>query len=119
MIAVKDTELFSERDWTRLKEQLDLPPRQAEVLRRVMGGLSDKQIAYATGISVNTVRTHMSRLFSKFGARDRVELIVYMFGHLQKHPRLQNPAPAPGTSVGSIRYPAARGANSRSAGSER
>ena len=84
MAVTKYTELFSEQDWTRLKEQNSLPPRQAEVLRCVLGGMSDKQIAGATGISVNTVRTHMSRLFTKFSSNDRVELILSMFGQLRK-----------------------------------
>ena len=84
-MVTKHVELFSELDWTRLKEELDLPPRQAEILRCVLDGMSDKQIAKAVGISFGTVRVHLSRLFDKFGSQDRVELILYMFGHLRRY----------------------------------
>ena len=85
MAVTSYTQLFSEQDWARLKEELGLPPRQAEVLRCVLDGMSDKQVAFTTGISVNTVRSHLRRLFDKFGSNDRVELIVYMFGYLRKY----------------------------------
>jgi DNA-binding NarL/FixJ family response regulator len=85
MAVTNYTQLFSEQDWTRLKEELGLPPRQAEVLRCVLDGMSDKQIAGATGIAVSTVRTHLRYLFEKFGSNDRVELILYMFGYLRKY----------------------------------
>ncbi len=84
MIATKGIGLFSEQEWTRIKEHLGLPPRQAEILKCVMGGMSDKQVAGVTGISVNTVRTHMTRLFRKFGSNDRVELIISIFGYLRE-----------------------------------
>ena len=84
-MVTQHVELFSELDWTRLKEELDLPPRQAEILRCVLDGMSDKQIAKAVGISFGTVRVHLSRLFDKFGSQDRVELILYMFGHLRRY----------------------------------
>jgi DNA-binding NarL/FixJ family response regulator len=85
MMVTQHAELFSEQDWTRLKEEPDLPPRQAEILRYVFDGMSDKQIARAIGISFGTVRVHLSRLFDKFGSQDRVELILYMFGHLRRY----------------------------------
>jgi DNA-binding CsgD family transcriptional regulator len=85
MIVTKDIRSFSEQEWARIREHLGLPPRQAEILKCVMEGMSDKQVARATAISVNTVRTHMTRLFRKFGANDRVELIISMFGYLREH----------------------------------
>jgi DNA-binding CsgD family transcriptional regulator len=108
MIVTKGIGLFPEQEWTRIKEHLGLPPRQAEILRCVMGGMSDKQVARATGISVNTVRTHMTRLFRKFGANDRVELIICMFGYLRENPPHDNPASASGAAAPEIVCPAAR-----------
>ena len=108
MVVAKYAQLFSEEDWTRLKEDLGLPPRQAEVLRCVLRGMGDKQVAAATGISVNTVRSHMSRLFVKFGSNDRVELIIFMFGHLrQYHPQGER-MPGSGTPAPAVAYPSAR-----------
>ena len=108
MAVTKYTQLFPEQDWTRLKEDLGLPPRQAEVLRCVLGGMSDKQIAGATGLSVNTVRTHMSRLFGKFGSNDRVELILHMFGYLRQDHLQDDLVPASGTSAPEAVRPSAR-----------
>jgi len=108
MIVTKDIGLFSEKEWTRIKERLGLPPRQAEILKCIMGGMSDKQVAVATGISVNTVRTHMSRLFRKFHSNDRVELIISMFGYLREcHPQ-DDPAPISGTVARETAYPLVR-----------
>jgi DNA-binding CsgD family transcriptional regulator len=85
MVVTKYTELLSESEWTHLKENLGLPPRQGEVLRCVLGGMADKQTARTTGISVNSVRNHMTRLFRKFGVNDRVELILWVFGHVKEY----------------------------------
>jgi DNA-binding CsgD family transcriptional regulator len=102
MIVTKDLGLFSDQEWTRIKERLGLPPRQAEILKCVMGGMSDKQVAVTTGISVNTVRTHMTRLFRKFDSNDRVELIISMFGYLRECRPQDDPAPDSGTAAHEI-----------------
>ncbi len=97
MAVTRHTELFSEQDWARLKEELGLPPRQAEVLRCVLRGMADKQIAGTTGISLNTVRSRLRRMFEKFGSNNRVELILCMFGYLRKYHQQEGFAGASGT----------------------
>ena len=79
MTLTTHTPLFTEQEWTRLQEHLHLPQRQAEIARHIMCGLSDKQIARAMGISITTVRTHVSRLFRKFDLNDRMELMLHVF----------------------------------------
>ena len=108
MIVAKDIGLFSQEEWTRIKEHLGLPPRQAEILKCVMGGMSDKQVARSTGISVNTVRTHMTRLFRKFGSNDRVELIISMFAYLTEHLLPDSRAPASDAAAPEVACPVAR-----------
>jgi DNA-binding CsgD family transcriptional regulator len=108
MAVTSYTRLFSEQDWARLKEELGLPPRQADVLRCVLDGMPDKLIADATGISVSTVRTHLRRLFEKFGSNDRVELILCMFGYLRKYQRQDGAASASGASAATAARPSAR-----------
>jgi DNA-binding NarL/FixJ family response regulator len=83
MTVATHTPLFTEQEWTRVQESLHLPQRQAEITRHIMGGKSDKQIAHAMGISVATVRTHVSRLFRKFDLNDRMELVLHVFAYLR------------------------------------
>jgi DNA-binding CsgD family transcriptional regulator len=91
--------LFSQQDWTRLKEDLSLPPRQAEIVQCVLDGMTDKQTAETLRISISTVRTHLRRLFTKFGSHDRVELILYMCGYLREYHRPDAAAPGSAASA--------------------
>lgn len=48
-----------------------LTPVQQNVLRMIVGGMTDKEIAFALDISENTVKTHVQNIFSKIGVSDR------------------------------------------------
>ncbi len=50
--------------------------READVLRLVIDGLANKEIAAALGLSPRTVEKHVERLLRKAGARSRTELAV-------------------------------------------
>jgi DNA-binding NarL/FixJ family response regulator len=78
------TKIFSENEWLQLSNELYLSPRQAEIVKCILWGCSDKQIARELQISVATVRTHLSRLFSKLNIQDRSELILYVFGYFRE-----------------------------------
>jgi len=75
--------LVSKQEWIQLTQSLELSPRQADIVERLLHGESDKQIALELKISVPTVRTHLRRLFRKFGVDDRVELILYIVASLR------------------------------------
>lgn len=85
MALVSETEIFTESEWLELVNELSLPPRQAEVIRYLFAGHSDKQIAMELQICVPTVRTHISRLFSRFDVQDRTELVLYVFRYFRKN----------------------------------
>lgn len=51
-----------------------LTDRELEVSMRVVAGLTNSEIAAELDISVRTVEVHVSRLFTAFGVRNRVEL---------------------------------------------
>ena len=48
-----------------------LSPREAEVLRRLAAGQTDREIADALFLSVRTVEHHVARIFAKLGVRTR------------------------------------------------
>src|SRR4029077_3921035 len=49
----------------------ELPRREAEVLRLIAGGQSNREIARTLFVSEATVKTHVNRIFAKTGSRDR------------------------------------------------
>jgi DNA-binding NarL/FixJ family response regulator len=53
--------------------------REREVLALVAGGLSNDEIAAHLVISAATARTHVSRVMTKVGARDRAQLVVLAY----------------------------------------
>jgi DNA-binding NarL/FixJ family response regulator/DNA-binding SARP family transcriptional activator len=58
-----------------------LTPREHDVLRAIGRGLTNAEIATTLMISELTVKSHISRIFTKLGLRDRAAAIVYAFDH--------------------------------------
>ncbi|MCE7001092.1 LuxR C-terminal-related transcriptional regulator [Saccharothrix sp. S26] len=57
-----------------------LTPTEDAVLRHVMEGLTNKQIAEAMHIGARTVETHVSSILNKMGVRNRLQLVTYLSG---------------------------------------
>ncbi|HKS07215.1 MAG TPA: response regulator transcription factor [Gemmatimonadaceae bacterium] len=55
--------------------ELGLTPRELEMLTHMAAGLSNKEIADKVFVSENTVKTHLSRVFDKLGARRRTQAV--------------------------------------------
>jgi len=58
-----------------------LTERELQVITLIAEGLKNKQIAQRLFISETTVTHHLSSIFSKLDVSDRLELVIYAFGH--------------------------------------
>jgi DNA-binding NarL/FixJ family response regulator len=66
-------------------EQVDvdvvLSPREAEVLRLVVEGLLNKQIAHRLGITERTVKAHLTSAYQRIGVADRTQAALWAQRH--------------------------------------
>jgi DNA-binding NarL/FixJ family response regulator len=57
----------------------ELTPREHEVLVELAGGATNAEIAAALHLGETTVKTHVSRVLTKLGARDRTQAVVFAY----------------------------------------
>ena len=58
-----------------------LTSRELEIIKAVVGGSTNREIAGTFSISENTVKRHLSHIFNKLGASNRVELALFASHH--------------------------------------
>jgi DNA-binding NarL/FixJ family response regulator len=59
----------------------DLSPRETEVLRLVVEGLLNKQIAARLGITERTVKAHLTSAYQRIGVTDRTQAALWAERH--------------------------------------
>ena len=68
--------LFTKGQWLRIADRLEFSRREIEIVRLVFQDAPDQAIAAELAISVNTVHTHLKRLYSKLGVTSRAGLVL-------------------------------------------
>lgn len=63
-----------------------LTPRLEQVVALVADGLSNREVANELGLSENTIKKYLLRIFEKLGISTRVELVLYAVSHGEKRP---------------------------------
>ena len=78
-MALRDLEAAEAMSEASLRSGVDNPgltDRELDVLRALSRGLSNKAIAHSLYLSDSTVRTYLSRVYSKLGVTSRTEALI-------------------------------------------
>lgn len=59
------------------RQSTQFTPRESEILRLIACDRSDKEIALTLGISTNTLRTHLSRIFRRHRVHSRAAAVAW------------------------------------------
>jgi two-component system nitrate/nitrite response regulator NarL len=65
----------------RQTQMFGLTRREQEIVRAVIDGATNKEVARRLAISENTVKRHLMHIFNKVGASSRVELALFAAHH--------------------------------------
>ena len=72
---------YKESNRNQAQNNYGLTPREMEVIRSVVAGRINKEIAKELSISEQTVKHHITNVFNKLGVYNRLELTLFVFHH--------------------------------------
>lgn len=72
---------------SRTPYNTDLTAREAEVLALIVRGMSNKEIANALELSINTVKTHVKSIIQKMAVEDRTQAAIKCLENQYDSPR--------------------------------
>lgn len=79
MVLIERISQHHEIDLEKFKRQFDLTNRQMEIVRPLMTGASNKEIAGKLCISEDTIKGHFKHIMRQVGVTSRTELLSMIF----------------------------------------
>lgn len=73
--VIDGAQVFDARHPRRRTNHVTLSPRERAVLQLIAGGQTNVEIAHALGVSSETIKTLVQRIFEKLGTRRRAEAV--------------------------------------------
>ncbi|TXR56794.1 response regulator transcription factor [Quadrisphaera setariae] len=70
---------FARRRAAPAPPEHDLTPREVEVVRLLGEGLSNEEVAARLVVETATVKSHLTRVMTKLGTRDRLQTVVWAY----------------------------------------
>jgi DNA-binding CsgD family transcriptional regulator len=64
---------------TTLVQEVNITPREREVLLLICEGMNSKEIGASLNMSARTVETHKNKLLQKFGVSNTPQLVAVAF----------------------------------------
>jgi len=81
VIAPEALSALISKDHETIRPVERLTDRELQVLKLLIEGLNNQQIAEVMVISLSTVKTHISHIYSKLGASNRVDAARFAYEH--------------------------------------
>ena len=75
-IANEVSRELREKQWA---EKNEITPKEMEIIRLIVEGMNNKEIADTLFLSEGTVRNYLSNILDKLNLRDRTQLVVYYY----------------------------------------
>lgn len=69
------------QDTAPVQYALNLSARELEVLKLLVEGYSNPEIARAMYLSINTIKTHVRSIMNKFAVECRIQVAVFAVRH--------------------------------------
>ena len=61
---------------TRAEVTRNLTPRERDVLKLIASGMTNQEIGAELFLGIQTIKTHVTSILTKIGARDRTQAII-------------------------------------------
>jgi ATP/maltotriose-dependent transcriptional regulator MalT len=82
-VFIMEESLSNKIDLNKIRSRFRLTRREADVLGHVINGLKNSDIAHILEISEQTVKDHLSNIYIKLGADNRITLVGFLLNYAQ------------------------------------